>query len=284
MTGMNEGNTGVLTATARTIGLDLGDQYSQFCVLDDRADVLEEGRIRTTADALRRKFETMEPCLIALEAGTHSPWISRLLEALGHDCLIANPAALYQKGRRKNDRIDATKLARWAHSDPELLSPITHRGEDMQADMSLLYGRRSLVGARTKLINTARGLVKAYGGRLPACDARSFPLKVNAYVPSALQPAIAPLLRSIEALSGEIHDLDKRIIELSDGKYGRATGAVQQIAGVGPLTALAFVLVIRDPLRFKKSRQVGPYLGLTRREAKSGESDKELGISKAGNE
>lgn len=281
---MNEPNTAAPARAGRTIGLDLGDQYSQFCVLDDTAEVLEEGRIPTTADALRRKFEVMEPCLIALEAGTHSPWVSRLLESLEHECLVANPAALYQKGRKKNDQIDAAKLARWARSDPELLSPITHGGEDMQADIALLYGRRSLVGARTKLINTARGLVKAYGGRLPACDARSFPRRVKDAVPAALLPAIEPLLHSIEVLSEEIHDLDRRVSELADDKYGPATGAMRQIAGVGQLTAVAFVLVIRDPYRFKKSRQVGPYLGLTPREAKSGESDPELGISKAGNE
>jgi transposase len=168
------------------VGIDLGDKYSQVCVLDNTATVLEEARIRTTPGALRHRFQTQKRCLVALEVGTHSPWVSRLLEALGHKCLVANPAALYRKGRRKNDKVDAKQLARWARSDPKLLNPISHRSAEMQADIALVYSRRSLVGARTKLINTTRGLVKAYGGHLPACDARSFPLKVKEAVPEAL--------------------------------------------------------------------------------------------------
>jgi transposase len=267
-----------------TVGIDLGDKYSQVCVLDDAAEVLEEARVRTTPEALRRKFEAMEPSLVALEAGTHSPWVSRLLDSLGHECLVANPAALHRKGRQKNDKVDAKKLARWARSDPEVLSPISHRSQDMQADMALLYARRSLVGARTKLINTARGLVKAYGGRLPACDARSFPGKVQDAVPEPLRAAMEPLLRSIEQLTNEIDALDRQVEALASEKYGRETGATRQITGVGALTALAYVLVVRDPYRFRRSRQVGAYLGLTRREDSSGESVPELGISKAGNE
>jgi transposase len=284
MTGMKKDNTTSLANGGLTVGLDLGDKYSQVCVIEDTAEVLEEARIRTTADALRRKFEAMEPCLIAFEAGTHSPWVSRLIESLGHECLVANPAALHRKGRKKNDKVDAEKLARWARSDPEMLNPITHRSEDMQSDMTLIYSRRCLVEARTKLINTARGLVKAYGGRLPACDARSFPDRVKDFVPEALRPAIDPLLKMIAGLSEEIHAVDKKVDELADEKYGRETGAMRQIGGVGPLISTAFVLVIRDPYRFKKSRHVGPYLGLTRRQDKSGESDPELHISKAGNE
>jgi transposase len=267
-----------------TVGVDLGDRYSQVCVLDDAAEVLEEARIRTTPETLRHKFEAMEPSLVALEAGTHSPWVSRLIESLGHECLVANPAALHRKGRQKNDKVDAEKLARWARSDPKLLHPISHRSQDMQADMALLYSRRCLVGARTKLINTARGLVKAYGARLPDCDARGFPKKVKDAVPEPLRPAIEPLLRSIERLSDEIHALDSQVEALAGEKYSRQTGAMRQITGVGALTALAYLLVLRDPYRFRRSRQAGPYLGLTRREDKSGESDPELGISKAGNE
>jgi transposase len=150
--------------------------------------------------------------------------------------------------------------------------------------MALLYARRSLVGARTKLINTARGLVKAYGARLPDCDARSFPGKVKDAVPEPLQAAIEPLLRSIEQLTDEIQALDRQVEALASEKYGRQTGAMRQITGVGALTALAYVLILRDPGRFRRSRQAGAYLGLTRRENSSGESNPELGISKAGNE
>jgi transposase len=280
---MNNASTVVKQQERLTVGLDMGDKYCQLCVLDDAAEVLEEARIRTTPDALRRRFQAVDPCLVALEVGTHSPWVSRLLEELGHECLVANPAALYKKGQKKNDRVDAERLARWARSDPEMLRPIRHASQDVQADLALLYARRSLVGARTKLINTARGLAKAYGTRLPACDARSFPQKVKDAIPEALRAAIEPILRAVEQLSEQIQAMDGRVEALADERYAQ-TGAMRQVTGVGALTSVAFALIVRDPYRFRRSRQVGPYVGLTRREKQSGQSDPELGISKAGNE
>jgi transposase len=280
---MNDVSTG-MQQERLTVGIDLGDRYSQLCVLDEAAEVLEDARIPTTPEALRRKFEPLAPCVAVLEAGTHSPWVSRLLESLGHECLVANPAALHKKGQRKSDKVDAEKLARWGRSDPKLLHAIRHGSPDMQADRAVVYGRRALVGARTKLINTARGLVKASGERLPACDARYFPDRVRQAVPEALLPAIEPLLRSIEQLSEEVHALDRQVEVLASEKYGLQTGAMRQITGVGALTSLAFALVIWDPYRFCRSRQVGCYLGLTRKQNQSGASEPELHISKAGNE
>jgi transposase len=283
MTGMKKGSTIQTSRERITVGLDLGDKYSQVCSLDDTAEVVEEARIRTSPEALRRKFGGIEPCLVVMEAGTHSPWVSRLLTSLGHSCLVADPAILSNKARKKNDKVDAKKLARWGRSDPEMLQPISHRSEDMQADMSFLLSRRALVEARTKLINVARGLVKSYGARLPKCDARSFASKVADFVPAALQPAIQPLLHTIEGLTAEIQKADRHVQQLAEQKYGRQTGAMSQIDGVGPLIATTFTLVVQDPRRFQNSRQVGPYLGLTRREARSGEHEPELRISKAGN-
>lgn len=272
------------TGKSMTIGMDLGDRYSQVCVLNQIGEVIEEGQVRSTPEALRTKFGVLDPCLIVIEAGSHSPWVSRLLEGLGHDCLVANPAALASGKRRKkkSDKVDARKLARKGFSDPQELEPIRHRSEAMQLDMSLLLGRRALVRARTSLINSARGLVKSYGGRLPSADAHSFPEKVRGHVPEQLQDAIAPLLRSIETLSEQIAVSDKRVDQMAEN-YGEATSRMRQVRGVGPLIASAFVLVIQDPGRFSKSRQVGAYVGLAPGQDKSGEHDPELPISKAGN-
>jgi transposase len=209
--------------------------------------------------------------------------VSRLLDGLGHECLVANPASLHRKGRKKNDKVDAEKLARWGRSDPEMLEPVRHASAEIQADMALVHSRRSLIEARTKLVNRARGLVKSYGERLPKCDTDVFAEKVRAYVPVDLQEAVAPLLDSIAALSLAIEALNQRVEELATGKYGEATAKQLQIKGVGPVTALTYVLTIRDPQRFWKSRQVGPYVGLTRRQDQSGNSDTERSISKAGN-
>jgi transposase len=74
-----------------TAGLDIGDKHSYLCLIDQqRGEVMEEGRLRTTPDSLRRRFFSEQPMRIAIEAGTHSPWVSRLLEECGHEVLVAN--------------------------------------------------------------------------------------------------------------------------------------------------------------------------------------------------
>lgn len=273
------------TGNGMTVGLDLGDKYSQVCILDEEGEVIEEGQVRTTAEALRGKFGVMDPCRIVLEVGTHSPWVSRLLESAGHDCIVANPAALSSGKRRKkkSDKIDARKLARKGQSDPEELEPVQHRSEAMQLDMSLIMGRRALVRVRTSLINTARGLVKSYGGRLPTADAHYFPRKAQGHVPEQLQQAVGPLLSIIESLNSQIDAADKRVEELATVKYEADTAKMRQIGGVGSLISTAFVLVIQEPKRFQQSRQVGTYLGLAPGLVQSGEHKPEVGISKAGN-
>jgi transposase len=121
-----------------TAGLDLGDKYSYLCLIDtDSGEVIEEGRLRTTPEALRRPFSSEhQPLRIAIEAGTHSPWVSRVLEQeCGHEVLVANPrkTRLIYSNKRKTDEIDAENLARLARPDPKLLYPLKHRGEHSQA-------------------------------------------------------------------------------------------------------------------------------------------------------
>lgn len=280
---MKKGNTTSKQATGLTVGIDLGDKYSQVCVLDEDGEVIEEGQIRTSEAALRRRFTSMEASLVVIEVGTHSPWVSRLVDSLGHECLVANPASIHRRGGKKTDKVDATKLARWGRSDPQMLEPVRHASAEVQMDMALVHSRRSLVEVRTKLINRARGLVKSAGERLPKCDADVFAAKVAPYVPPDLLPAVEPLLASIAQLTAAIAALDERVEELATQKYGQATEKMLPIKGVGAVTSLTYVLTLRTPERFRKSRQVGPYLGLTRRLDQSGASDPELGISKAGN-
>ena len=279
---MENSSTGTRIGKRLTVGIDVGDMSSRLYVLDEEGEAVEEGWLMTTEAAFRRRFAAMEPCLTAMEAGTHSPWLSRLIEGLGHECLVANPAALTGKNRKKSDKIDAEKLARWARSDPKILQPIRHAGADVQADMALIHSRRALVEARTKLINRTRGLVKSFGGRLPKCDADYFALRMKDLVPEALVGAVEPLLRLIAELTGEIKGLDKRVAALAD-KYSQATGPLMQIKSIGPLIATTYALTVRDPGRFKRSRQVAAYLGLTPRQQSSGQREPELSITKAGN-
>lgn len=265
-------------------GLDLGDKSSQLCVLDrDSGEKLEEARLATTEQALRRRFEGVAPMRIALEVGTHSPWVSRLLEELGHEVVVANARKLrliYQN-RRKTDKVDAEYLARLARVDPALLHPLRHRGEQAQSDLAVLRSRDALVKVRTQLINHVRGAVKSLGYRLPKCDAGSFSKKVADELPSELRPALAPLLETLALVTEQIKAYDRELEQTLTKKYPESE-LLLQVRGVGPVTALAYLLILEDPERFAKSRSVGAYLGLVPAANESGESSPELHITKEG--
>ena len=178
-----------------TVGIDLGDRFSRYCLLNQDSEVAEEGRMATTKAALERHFGGEERLRIALECGTHSPWVSRLLESMGHEVVVANTRKIraITASDSKNDRNDAERLARFAAYDVGLLSPIRHRSPQRQYDLSLLEARDALVRARTMLVNATRGLVKSSGGRLPKCSTESFATKAATAVPAAMEAAITPL-------------------------------------------------------------------------------------------
>src|SRR6266852_4950367 len=154
-----------------TIGVDLGDRWSCYCVLDEAGEILLEQKVATTPEAMKQIFEKIPRGLIAMETGTHSPWVSRLLTELGHQVLVAHAqkVQLITKSNRKDDRHDARTLARLARIDPELLGPVRHRSAQAQIHLTVIRARAELVSARTALVNAARGLAKSYGERLPKC-------------------------------------------------------------------------------------------------------------------
>jgi transposase len=157
-----------------TAGLDLGDKYSYLCLIDtESGEVMEEGRLRTTSETLEQRFSGRERMRIAIEAGTHSPWVSRVLKECGHEVLVANPrkTRLIYTSKRKTDELDAESLARLARLDPKLLYPIEHRSQASQTHLAILRSRQALIATRTQLINHVRGAVKSFGARLPKCTA-----------------------------------------------------------------------------------------------------------------
>src|SRR5512140_3083773 len=266
-----------------TIGLDLGDRNSWYCVVDEAGRIQREQRVRTNAKALREVFGAMPRSRIALEIGTHSPWISRLLSELGYEVIVANArkVRLIGESRKKDDRLDAQTLARLARIDPELLYPVKHRSAQAQADLTLIRARAGLVRARTGLVNTARGLAKSYGQRLRGCNVRNMnPEKAESLSPE-LQAALEPLLNAIESLSERIVEYNDRIETLAQTSYPQVA-LLKQIKGVGTLIALTYMLTLEDPHRFRKSRDVGCYLGLQPGRRNSGQSEPQLHISKEG--
>src|SRR5712691_4567574 len=184
---------------ALTVGLDLGDRFSQIAVLDAGGELVEESRVATTEPALRQRFSGCPRMRIALETGTHSPWVSRVLKECGHEVIVANSRKLrlIYENPNKDDRVDALYLARLARVEPALLSPVQHRGASAQKDLALLRSRDALVAARTQLINHARGLVKSVGSRLPACSSPAFAKKVLGSLPESVQPGLLPVVEMV---------------------------------------------------------------------------------------
>jgi transposase len=266
-----------------TIGLDLGDRQSSVCIVDAAGSVVEERSVATTPAGLQRLFETRAPARIVLEVGTHSPWVSRQLTAYGHDVYVANPSAMYGARRRtkRNDRMDAAYLARLGRVDVQLLHAIRHRGEQTQAHLAQLRARDQLVKTRTQLINHVRGSVKSVGLRLPTTSAEAFAKRAAAHLPLALMDALTPLLTMITTLTAQIRAFDTQLEQLAQAAYPE-TQRLRQIAGVGPLTALAYVLLVEDPTRFATSRQAAAYFGLVPKLDESSQSTPQLRITKRG--
>ena len=266
------------------VGLDLGDTYSRYCALDADGEIEGEGRIRNTEKGVRGHFERLEPCLVAVETGTHTWWICRLLSDLGHEVVVANTRKVraISQNERKSDKADAEMLARLARTDRRLLYPVKMRRERAQTDLAMLKARDALVGARTKLINTARGLLKPFGTALPRCSSHAFAAKVRPLLPAEHEEALSGLLDLIGELTRRIDEYDKKLEAMVKREYPEAE-LLQKIPGVGPLTSLGFVLVVDEPVRFGSNRDVGAYLGLTPRRDQSGGSDPQLRITKAGN-
>jgi transposase len=266
-----------------TIGMDLGDKSSRYCVLEENGEVRAEGSVATTKKAMLQKFAGLKRCRIGIEVGTHSPWVNRLLKHLGYEVIVANArqVKLISQSSRKNDRMDARTLARLVRVDPQLLSPIQHRSEQAQQHLAMIRVRAALVEARTKLVNAARGFSKAQGERLPARDAAAMGVEEMTGLPAGLQAVLRPLLEQAESLTEQIQKADVELEQIARTEYPE-TALLRQVQGVGLLIALTFVLTLDDPQRFPKSRDAGCYVGLRPRQRESGASQPQLRITKEG--
>ncbi|HYW36581.1 MAG TPA: IS110 family transposase [Terriglobales bacterium] len=266
-----------------TVGIDLGDRSSRYCILDEQGEVLAEGSVATTKKGFAQVFGSKPRSRLALEVGTHSPWVSRYLAELGHEIVVANPrrVRLITDSTRKDDRLDAKTLARLVRIDPELLSPIRHRSAQAQGDLMVIRARAVLVEARTMLVNAARGLTKSYGERLGSCGTGRVCEELAKSLSEPLQNALKPLLAEVESVSERIREYDEQIESIAKSRYPE-TELLQQVHGVGTLTALTYVLTVDDPYRFRRSRDAGAYFGLRPRRRESGDSRPQLRITKEG--
>lgn len=266
-----------------TIGIDLGDKYSRYCVLDESGKEIESGSVLNSEASVKKHFGDVPAAVIALEAGARTHWWTELLGRLGHRVIVANARALaLGKGQRKNDVRDAERLARYARLDPQLLQPVSLRSPEQQRDLWQIRVRDALLRSRTLLVNTARGLAKEAAYRLPASLTPTFGERCRKLLPPGLAALLEPLLAQIEQLTRHLEKLEQTIETLCTEKYPE-TRFLRSVAGVGSLTALTYVLTLGSAERFAHSREAAAYLGLQPAQQQSGASDPQLGISKQGN-
>jgi len=274
-----------MTTNNVTIGIDLGDRKHSACVLSAAGEILAEEAITNTRECLTAFAQKHPGATFVMETGTHSPWVSRLLEALGHRVIVANARKLraISQSTTKSDAEDARMLARLGRADPALLSPVQHRSESAQRALVQLKVREALVRSRVNQMNSVRFLVKSLGLCVPrGVKATAFVRQFRLRADAATAALVEPLLQSLDHLNAQIKQLDTRLEQMADEQYP-VTARLRQVDGVGPLTALCFVLTVETPARFPHTRDVGAYLGLVPRRDQSGLTDKQLPITKAGN-
>src|SRR6201987_2148477 len=266
-----------------TIGLDLGDRSSFYCVLNRAGEVILEDRVATSPEAMKKRFEKMPASRIALETGTHSPWVSRLLTELGHEAIVAHSrnVRLIGESRRKDARLDPQALARLPRIDPQLPSPIQHRSAQAQADLSSIRARYALVRARTALVCAARGLTKSFGERIRGRNPKAFRPEMGETLSPQLRVALTPLLQAVETMTERIREYDDQIEKLAEEKYPEVA-LLKQVKGIGTLIALTYILTLEDPRRFRKSRDPACYVGLQPGRRNSGQSEPQLHITREG--
>jgi transposase len=269
-----------------TIGLDLGDKKHAICVLNQEGEIIDERMITNHRESLRRLSLKYPGSRIACEVGSHSPWIKRFLTGLDHEVFVANARklrAIYTNDR-KSDKNDARMLAKIARIDPLMLHPVEHGSEEAQRDLLQVKLRDNLVRQRVDIISSVRFTLKSLGVALPSPNSACFAKRCRTLLgegDAALLAMIEPSLQVLDMMTQKIRELDRAIEALCETKYP-VTKRLRQIVGIGPVTALSFVLTIEDPEMFDQARDVGAYLGLVPKRDQSGGLDKQLRISKAG--
>lgn len=267
-----------------TVGIDLGDKEHAVCVLGAGGEVVKRDRVPCTRGDVERFFGELPRCVVAMETGTHSRWVSQLLGEMGFEVLVGNARkmrSIWDSDEKDDDR-DAEQVARLARFDRKLLHPVQHRKAEAHQDLEMLRARDMLVSCRSKLVNHVRGVAKAFGYRVPKGSAEAFHKRAAVAMPKELVAVMGPVLESLADLTRRIREYEQKAEALCREKYPE-TGALMAIGGVGPVISLAFVLTLEDPRRYADSRTVGAFLGMTPKRCQSGGADPQLKITKAGN-
>ncbi len=268
-----------------TIGIDVGDRSSSYCILDETGEVLVAGSLKTTRASVRECLGKLQRSRVAIEAGTHSAWVERVLGECGHEVIVANARAipLLTANSGKRDPIDAEMLARMARGTQVTASdPASQRrgARTPAGDPGAPHIGGGAHQADERRARAGEAARRAAAGLSPAAAS----VRLAEELARAVRAAIEPLLEAVEALNLKIQEADKRIEAIAREHYAEEVRRLTQVKGVGTLVALTFVLTLEDPARFRKSREVGCYIGARPRRDQSGESNPQLGITKEGDQ
>jgi transposase len=267
------------------VGLDVSLKQTAVCIVDEAGKIKREGMVASDPDAIAHFVERHAPhaVRIGLETGATSTWLWTELNKRGLPviCIDARHAKAALKMQiNKSDRNDAAGIARIMQCG--WYKEVRVKDLDSHAIRALLGSRALLVELKWDLENQIRGLLKNLGLVIGRAKLNTFTTRAKELIDGqpALAAAVEPLLKAREALARQITDLDRKVLRLA-----RSEPQVRRfmtVPGIGPITALCYLATIDDPARFRKSRSVGAYVGLTTRRYASGETDRTGRISKCG--
>jgi len=267
------------------IGLDMGDKNHKAIGLSEDGEIVDRMEVACTPDDVRTYLSQHPGAMLAIETGTHCRWVSRMGVELGHKVLVGNARKLRMiwGSTRKNDWKDAEMLARIARTDPKLLAPVRLRSDSDQELLRMLKARDFLVAHRSGIVTMIRGFCKSDGCRLEKCATEAF-ARQEFEVPVTVRATTKPLFAMLRDLTKKIALYDKMIAVAVREKHPAEARLLNTIDGVGPITAAAFLATIGDPATFGHARDAGAYFGLVPKQDQSGQTDKQMRISKQGNE
>jgi transposase len=269
----------------RYVGLDVSLKQTSICVVNQAGSIVQEGLVDSDPEAIAAFVRSKAPgtVRIGLETGPTTTWLWTELKRLGLPviCIDARHAkAVLKMQINKSDRNDAAGIARLMQTG--WFKEVRVKDLDSHSVKALLASRALLVKIKRDLENQVRGLLKNLGLVIGRAKFNVFAVRAEELIEDRpeLVAAVRPLLEARKAIERQIDDLDCKVLKLA--RHDVEVRRFMTVPGVGPITALCFKATIDDPTRFKRSRSVGAYIGLTTRRHTSGEIDWSGRISKCG--
>jgi transposase len=267
------------------VGLDVSLKQTSICVVDQAGSVVREGVVDSDPELIGAFVRSKAPgaLRIGLETGPTTTWLWTELKRLGLPviCIDARHAkAVLKMQINKSDRNDAAGIARIMQTG--WFKEVRVKNIDSHLIKALLVSRALLVKIKRDLENQIRGLLKNLGLIIGRAKFNVFAVRAEELIEDRpeLEAVIKPLLAARKVIEGQVADLDRKVLKLA--RHDVQVRRLMTVPGIGPVTALCFKATIDDPTRFKRSRSVGAYVGLTTRRHASGEVDWSGRISKCG--